>query len=398
MLLSCDRRPVLKTTVAELMHLADLHTDGAVLQELGHRLERLRLARNFSQAQLGRMAGVSRATVVRVEAGESVQMSYDGQAAADAGPAQGSARRRRAGGQSSCRSRDSTASAVATASACTAAGRAPAPPRGARSGWTWDDPRRSRADDRRSGDAVGDGRIAAVTIGADRASPRSSTSRRSPAGVEVAPCSMPLREPYRFPGLPRTLHGLPGLLADALPDRWGNALIDAWLAAQGRDGPSFDAVERLCYIGTRGMGALEFQPGDGPESAAPRGTAARRAGAARRARCSTQREASSPSSPSEPDEEAMLEILASARPPAARGQGDDRLNADDRQVRSGQIDAGAGLRVLAAEVRRRRRPATRPRRPAGMGRRRVRLLQMASAAGIAMTECRLLEEKAAATS
>jgi transcriptional regulator with XRE-family HTH domain len=57
------------------MHLADLYTDDAVLRELGHRLERLRLARNLSQAELGRMAGVSRATVVRVEAGDSVQMS-----------------------------------------------------------------------------------------------------------------------------------------------------------------------------------------------------------------------------------------------------------------------------------------------------------------------------------
>jgi transcriptional regulator with XRE-family HTH domain len=57
------------------MHLIDLHTDDAVLRELGHRLERLRLARNLSQAELGRMAGISRATVVRVEAGDSVQMT-----------------------------------------------------------------------------------------------------------------------------------------------------------------------------------------------------------------------------------------------------------------------------------------------------------------------------------
>jgi transcriptional regulator with XRE-family HTH domain len=57
------------------MHLSDLHTDEAVLHELGQRLERLRLARNISQDELGRIAGVSRATIIRVERGESVQLS-----------------------------------------------------------------------------------------------------------------------------------------------------------------------------------------------------------------------------------------------------------------------------------------------------------------------------------
>ena len=88
------------------------------------------------------------------------------------------------------------------------------------------------------------------------------------SGIEVSPLVMPLRlEPYRFPGLDadtETFHGLPGLLADSLPDRYGNALIDAWLAAQGRSPESFDAVERLSYIGKRGMGALQFVPSLGP--------------------------------------------------------------------------------------------------------------------------------------
>jgi transcriptional regulator with XRE-family HTH domain len=75
MLLSCNSSPNFEAKIAELMHFTDLHTDDAVLRELGHRLEHLRLARNISQAELGRMAGVSRATVVRVEAGDSVQMS-----------------------------------------------------------------------------------------------------------------------------------------------------------------------------------------------------------------------------------------------------------------------------------------------------------------------------------
>ncbi len=86
------------------------------------------------------------------------------------------------------------------------------------------------------------------------------------SGIEVAPRAMPpSRRVYRFPALSRTtFHGLPSLLADSLPDKFGNALIDAWLASQGRKPDSFNAVERLCYTGERGMGALEFAPATGP--------------------------------------------------------------------------------------------------------------------------------------
>ncbi len=82
------------------------------------------------------------------------------------------------------------------------------------------------------------------------------------SGIEVAPLMMPLSgRLYSFPSLrPETFHGLPGLLADSLPDRFGNALIDAWLARSGRMPESFNAVERLCYTGSRGMGALEYAP------------------------------------------------------------------------------------------------------------------------------------------
>ncbi|HZZ31007.1 MAG TPA: type II toxin-antitoxin system HipA family toxin [Phenylobacterium sp.] len=80
--------------------------------------------------------------------------------------------------------------------------------------------------------------------------------------IELAPLVMPLSpDPYAFPALPRdAFKALPGLLADSLPDKFGNALIDAWLAGQGRSAASFNPVERLCYIGARGMGALEFKP------------------------------------------------------------------------------------------------------------------------------------------
>ena len=88
------------------------------------------------------------------------------------------------------------------------------------------------------------------------------------SGIEIAPLTMPLSDKvYTFPELSSmTFQGLPGLLADSLPDRFGNALIDAWLAARGRTPESLNAVERLCYIGKRGMGALEFEPSIGPKT------------------------------------------------------------------------------------------------------------------------------------
>lgn len=88
------------------------------------------------------------------------------------------------------------------------------------------------------------------------------------SGIEVAPLMMPLsNRVYRFPELSQqSFHGLPGLLADSLPDKFGNALIDAWLATQGRQPDSFNALERLSYTGARGMGALEFTPAIGPRA------------------------------------------------------------------------------------------------------------------------------------
>ena len=79
---------------------------------------------------------------------------------------------------------------------------------------------------------------------------------------QLSPIRMPLSEiPYEFPALPfDAFKGLPGLLADSLPDKFGNAVIDAWLASEGRTANSMNPVERLCYIGHRGMGALEFKP------------------------------------------------------------------------------------------------------------------------------------------
>ena len=81
-------------------------------------------------------------------------------------------------------------------------------------------------------------------------------------GIQVSPITMPLGSGiFRFPNLSyESFFGLPGFLADSLPDKFGNQLINAWLSKQGRLPESFNAVERLCYTGNRGMGALEFYP------------------------------------------------------------------------------------------------------------------------------------------
>ncbi|MEE5994032.1 MAG: type II toxin-antitoxin system HipA family toxin [Oscillospiraceae bacterium] len=82
------------------------------------------------------------------------------------------------------------------------------------------------------------------------------------SGIQLSPIMMPLSNKiYSFPSLANTsFRGLAGLVADSLPDKFGNAIISRWLASKGRSESSFTAVERLCYTGKRGMGALEYSP------------------------------------------------------------------------------------------------------------------------------------------
>lgn len=83
----------------------------------------------------------------------------------------------------------------------------------------------------------------------------------SPIHMNLHDVSAGRNKVYSFPALNKqTYWGLPGLLADALPDAFGNNIINMWLARNGRDPHNFSPVERLCYIGNRGMGALEFAP------------------------------------------------------------------------------------------------------------------------------------------
>ena len=85
-------------------------------------------------------------------------------------------------------------------------------------------------------------------------------------GIKLAPLTMPItgERTFAFPGLDRdAFKGLPGLLADTLPDDFGNQLIDAWMASHGIDKRNVTTLDRLAYMGKRGMGALEFRPARG---------------------------------------------------------------------------------------------------------------------------------------
>ena len=81
-------------------------------------------------------------------------------------------------------------------------------------------------------------------------------------GIEISPIVLPVREePYSFPALnAETFKGLPGMVCDSLPDTFGNSLIDVWLAETGQPREYFNPVDRLCYVGKRGIGALEYSP------------------------------------------------------------------------------------------------------------------------------------------
>jgi len=215
------------------------------------------------------------------------------------------------------------------------------------------------------------------------------------SGIQVAPLTMPLStRVYSFPGLPRqTFHGLPGLLADSLPDRFGNALIDTWLATQGRTAESFNAVERLCYIGQRGMGALEFAPVIGPR--------ARKASNIQidklvelASEILTQRNGLSVSFSEKSKQRALADILRiGTSAGGARAKAVIAWNPQTGEVRSGQVDAGAGFEYWLLKfdgVRGNRDKELED--PRGYGAIEYACYLMARDCGIEMNECRLLEE------
>ncbi|MDQ3002760.1 MAG: type II toxin-antitoxin system HipA family toxin [Fibrobacterota bacterium] len=215
--------------------------------------------------------------------------------------------------------------------------------------------------------------------------------------LDIAPIKMPLAEMgkrgriFTFPALAtETYKGLPGLLADSLPDRFGNSLIDNWLAMQGRDPASVNPVERLCYMGTRGMGALEFQPAQHPAdrnksnlleiselvSLAKEALAQRRT---MKASLKKKRAAN------------LAEIIkVGTSAGGARAKAIIAYNEKNGAVQSGQVKAPKGFThwlikfdgVTNAKLG----------DPKGFGRIEYAYHKMAVACGITMTQCRLLEE------
>ncbi|MDB5438396.1 MAG: hypothetical protein JWM33_823 [Caulobacteraceae bacterium] len=215
------------------------------------------------------------------------------------------------------------------------------------------------------------------------------------SGMEIAPLTMPLGpQVYSFPGLPAvSFHGLPGLLADALPDRFGNLLIDAWLAGQGRSPASFNAVERLCYTGSRGMGALEFAPAAGPRQRTA-GEVDIDALVNLASDILTRRGALTGSMAEDERGEALGQILrVGTSAGGARAKAVIAWNPATNQVRSGQVEAGEGfeywlLKFDGVSGNRDKELAD----PGGYGVVEYAYAQMAMAAGIEVSPCRLLEE------
>ena len=213
--------------------------------------------------------------------------------------------------------------------------------------------------------------------------------------IAVSPLVMPpSAAPYAFPELPRAaFKGLPGLLADSLPDKYGNALIDAWLARQDRPPAAFNPVERLCYIGTRGMGALEFHP--------------TLSGAARRSRALeiaalvdlanqvlSAREGMHGVLGGEDDHDTLEEILrVGTSAGGARAKAVLAWNPETGEFRSGQVPAGQGfedwlMKFDGVSNNRDKELAD----PQGYGLIEYGYYLMACAAGIEMSKCRLHRE------
>jgi len=213
------------------------------------------------------------------------------------------------------------------------------------------------------------------------------------SGIELAPGVMPTSGgPYVFPTLPRdTFHRLPALLADALPDDFGNALIDAWLATHGVARDQVTPLDRLAYMAGRGLGALEFAPSRGPRHRKPsavelsslvegaRSLIAGEFGGDRETRDAVQ---------------GLIQVGTSAG--GARAKAVIAWNRGTNEIRSGQLPADPGfeqwLIKLDGVSRDWQRGEHELHESQPYGRIEYAYHRMAVAAGIEMTECTLLEE------
>lgn len=162
-------------------------------------------------------------------------------------------------------------------------------------------------------------------------------------GIELSPIKMPLsRQIYSFPELGHeTFKGLPGLVADSLPDDFGNAVLNAWVASQGKSPDEITPLERLQFTGKRGMGALEYAPATKLKSlnSFEKIEIKSLVAIAQEVLDSRAAFSLSLSHPGEQNREAMLSLLSvgisagGARPKAVLA-----FNDDFTQVRSGQVD------------------------------------------------------------
>lgn len=215
------------------------------------------------------------------------------------------------------------------------------------------------------------------------------------SGIKVAPLMMPPAATiYSFPALAKeTFHGLPGMLADSLPDKFGNAVINTWLAQQGRPPDSMNPVERLCYVGARGMGALEFEPAIGPSPKTSKPVAVddlvRLA-----SEILTSREGFKVSLADKHKTAALNDMLrVGTSAGGARAKAIIAWNPATNEVRSGQINTGSGFSywVLKFDGVSGNKDKDLD-LPQGYGLIEYAYYKMALAAGIQMPECRILEE------
>jgi len=207
-------------------------------------------------------------------------------------------------------------------------------------------------------------------------------------GIELAPLTMPVsRSQHIFPLLPPdTYKRLPAMLADSLPDDFGNALIDAYLAQEGVTKNAITPLDRLAYMGTRSMGALEFKPMRGPRNTKPTAVEISHLVQASRlalaGRFDGDRET----------EAAILNLIqVGTSAGGARAKAVIAWNPDTREIRSGHLPAepGFGYWILKLDgVGEDKELGT----GSHYGRIEYAYHLMAQAAGIEMSECRLLEE------
>ena len=210
------------------------------------------------------------------------------------------------------------------------------------------------------------------------------------SGYELSPIHLKRRRaPYQFNNLDPSFTGLPGMLADCLPDTYGNALIDAWLRSQNREPASFTPVERLCYMGARAMGALEFRPSlSRKRKGAQKVEVERLIELASQALQAKQRLGSQLED--QADLEAIIQVGTSAG--GARAKAVIAWNPDTNEVRSGQSDAPQGFEHWLLKLDGVDASFEGIKDPKGYGRIEYAYSLMAHDAGIRMAPCRLLEE------